>query len=361
MALRCPPEHKRLEPLPAWGQRIRKQRIPAKPNYDRAAPHFYDDKNVGVHMIIAGMGYSKTRNELSSGRDARNVCEFANHCVLHSLEFLQDTKCSPQALLSAVAASAARCGPDDYFVFFFAGHGANVAEVTNDPADEGREAFVCVSQNGQMTRETFVTGDEFSQSVLQNCNALTRVVIITDCCHTGPVVDVTGQTWAGRQVVTISGCRDFRTTRDMSLGGIFTQEFLLALDKLAKVGLEDYSVAVLWNAIVHEDLIVFSGIQEMIVQSSLGFSPDQMAWPLVSMGFDAPLNRMRLTGKKSVDVEMLQGLGLDPLLVTRVHTEHLRQPVSVEAYTEYVQASDVRSDRVCRVCFNGVGSQCSLQ
>lgn len=312
-------------------------------------------------MLVAGLSYSKTSNALSGGRDARNVCEFARHCGPHSLDIIEDSQGSPQALLAAVKTTASRCGPDDYFVFYFAGHGANVADVSRDRADEGKEAFVCVDQQGQIALETLVTGEEFSQSVLPNCHEQTRIVIITDCCHMGPVVDVTGEMWRGRQVVAISGCRDFKTARDVSRSGIFTQEFLLALDKLGKVGLEDYSVAVLWNAMVLEDELVFGGMQDMLLQASSSFTPDQMAWPLVSTGFDAPLNRMRLTGKKSSDTEMLQDLGLDPLLVTHVRTEHLQQAIAVEAYTEYVQAADVRSDRVCRVCFYGVGSQCALQ
>lgn len=331
----------------------RNERVGAKPGYHRMAPVFHHAES-RVHMLVVCMDYSKTTCPLPTEWDARNFVEFSRCCGVQDLTILKNEECTVKAFLGAIRRAGEACGPDDYFVLYFAGHGTCVSEVSDKPADAEAEALVCVDSQGQISTRTLLSDEELSNTILQSCPEDARILILADLCHSGPVANLTLGRWAGRQALSITGCRERSTAVDAGRCGIFTHCILLAADKLAKVGHEDYSVGMLFNAALNEDAVIFGRMQDMMIQAALDSSPQLMAWPLVpSLDYEAPLNRL-----SSTDMEVLERLGINPAMLKNVRASELHQPVSVEKYNDHVMGAHLSSGP-CRVCF--AGSQCSMQ
>ncbi|CAE7199061.1 unnamed protein product [Symbiodinium natans] len=232
-------------------------------------------------MLILALDYANSKQRLPSVSDAKHVEELAKQCGVHEVLTLYDSQCTKDAVRRAIRSAGSRCDVNDYFVMYFEGH----ATVLSDPDRQGLqdEAFVLVDPNGKASPATLFLEEEFTTLVLENFKPQTRVIVMTDAGHEVSVVDLSQERWKARQIVSISA---IQATRSRSTGedtrrGIFVHALLLAIDKLSKVGRDNYSVGMLFNAWLLEDELVFRGLQELEIQSPSDFSPDAMAWPLV--------------------------------------------------------------------------------
>lgn len=338
--------------------KVQNSRINGKPEYVRAAPIFHEGDQK-VRMLIVALDYARTGQPLTCTQDGRNMEAFATYCEVPRLEAMYDEQCTRKAVLEAIQQTCSRCQPDDYFVFFYAGHGTNVADTNGDEADGQDEAFVLVDGIGQVTADTLLVDDEFAEAICSSCHADVRILILVDCCHSGTVADLSRPCWAGRQAVSVAGCRDRQTSGDIGRGGIFTHSMLLANAKLSRVGHEDFSVGALYNATLLEASEVFHAAQDVTIQAVAGFSPDQMAWPLVPPpGYEAPLHTAA-AGAGATD-------GVHPETLKYVKPNAVTNPISIEEYIAQVTAGsgDHKGLRICtarpmRSCY-GPGA-CSIQ
>eukprot|EP00415_Alexandrium_ostenfeldii_P003465 UN3465 len=181
-----------------------------------------------------------------------------------------------------------------------------------------------------------------------------------DCQHPGPVLDLTTKSWQGRQAVSISGCQDGQYAEERMMCGIFTHSLLLAIDKLSKVGRDNYSVGMLFNATLHEGDIVFDGKHDLVLQAAPQLTTDVMAWPLVPpIGYQAPLSRcVEPSGAHSEDAVR----SASPSVLQHVVQESLNVPVSIEEYVNLVQGGALFQIKPCRACTAGCSAgSCSVQ
>lgn len=334
-----------------FGTKIQNQQVSGQANYKRAAPIFHNEEHK-MHMLIVAMDYKRTGRPLSCTTDAKNVEELARQSGVQWLVPLYDEQCTKEAVLRAIRSMGQKCGPDDYFIFYFAGHGTNTVDAqAADEVDGHDEAFVCVDKNGQVSPATLLSDSEFCAAVLSSCQLETRILIISDCCHTGIITDLSKNCWEGRQAIAVGGCQDVHVAEETGREGIFTHSMLLAIDKLSKVGRDNYSVGMLFNATLHEDDVVFSSKQDITIQISPAFATDAMAWPLVPpVGYQAPLNRRGGPGGKGRSAEMD---GVSPEMMLHVRQESLNVPVSIEEYVTHVQGGTLFQLKPCRACTAG--------
>merc|ERR1719327_2589280 len=81
------------------------------------------------------------------------------------------------------------------------------------------------------------TGDDvFADVVTSSLDESVRILILTDCCHSGSIADLDNECWHGRQAVSITGCLDEQTSGDIGRGGIFTHSMLMAVSNLQQRG-----------------------------------------------------------------------------------------------------------------------------
>jgi len=278
--------------------RVYNHQVNGQTNYKRCAPIFHREDHK-MHMLIVALDYKRTGRPLDCVTHARSVEELARQCGVQVLVPMYDTQCTKEAVLSAIKVMGAKCGPDDFLVVYFAGHGASgvgggasLPGAEDDPRAD--EAVVLVDKGGHVSAETALRCDVLADAVLRSVQPETRILLLQDCSHPGAVLDLSrNPRWAGRQATLIAGMSSVKEAEDPSRHGLFTHALLLAIDKLSKVGRDNYSVGMLYNAALYENELVLDGKQDFVIQTSPGFSTDAMAWPLVPpVGYQAPLSRI---------------------------------------------------------------------
>lgn len=343
--------------------KVQNEQVCGQPNYSRAAPIFHfeaviaewacklnqdqlDDlmdhtqKEHRMHMLIVALDYKRSSNPLTCTIDAKYVEEFARKCGVNQVLPLYDEECSKDAVLKAIQKVGSNCGPEDIFIFYYAGHGLSGKEVTAE------EAFALLDQRtGKVAPESLLQGSDFCRAILNSCLKETRILIMNDLCHRGTIIDLSHDNWMGREAVAISGSHDGQRMND-SRCGIFTHSMLLAIDRLSTVNMSNYSVGMLYNAMLFENENIFSNMQNFTIQTPSDFGPDLIAWPLVPpTGYLAPLHRCPRPGD----------MGVSPNVLSHVQDDTLNESIDSDAYISYVEghASDSRpSGRACDGCIS---------
>lgn len=258
-----------------------------------------------VHMLILALDYKGTSCPLTCTMDGNNMQNLARASGVTDLEVMYDNQCTKENVERKIREIAKRTGPDDYFVFYYSGHGSSVPDKDDDEDDGQDEALCLVGPNGQLEARYFMTDDDFSDLMTDAFNEQTRLLIICDCCHSGTIGDFSADEWHGREAISISGCKDNQTFGDMGKGGIFTHSMLLALEHIKATGEEDFSVGALYNATLTEDDKVFKSEQDIQIRCTPSLKPNGMAWPLIPKGdYRSPLS--------AATASTLQQVGVNP-------------------------------------------------
>lgn len=218
--------------------------------------------------------------------------KFAKACGINDVEVLYDNQMTKENVIRKIKEVAARCGEDDYFIFYYSGHGSQVPDEDSDEEDGKDEALCTVGPGGALAARYFLTDDEFAETVCEALDESVRIVILSDCCHSGTIGDMEKECWQDREVVTMSGCADNQTSGDMGKGGIFTHSMLLAAQRFADAKESSYSVGEFYNGTLLEDDKVFKSAQDIQMRAGPGLTPNNVAWPLVPReGYKAPLTQ----------------------------------------------------------------------
>eukprot|EP00930_Biecheleria_cincta_P086854 TRINITY_DN760_c0_g1_i5.p1 TRINITY_DN760_c0_g1~~TRINITY_DN760_c0_g1_i5.p1 ORF type:complete len:369 (-),score=82.86 TRINITY_DN760_c0_g1_i5:71-1177(-) len=243
-------------------------------------------------LIICACDYKGSSCQLTCTQDGENMKKFAAACGISDVEVLYDNQMTRDNVIAKIKEVGARCGEDDYFIFYYSGHGSQVPDEDGDEEDGKDEALCTVGPGGRLAARYFLTDDDFAEVVTESLDEQVRIVILSDCCHSGTIGDLEKDCWKGREVCTMSGCADNQTSGDMGRGGIFTHSMLLAAQRFSDNDETDYSVGELYNGTLLEDDKVFKSAQDIQMRAAPGLTPNKMAWPLVPQaGYKAPLTQ----------------------------------------------------------------------
>ena len=80
--------------------------------------------------------------------------------------------------------------PDDMFVFFYSGHGLNLPDLDGDESDGEDEAFATPDYDGDLCAETCLVDDDFARYLDKFIPTHAKILVITDCCHSGSICDI---------------------------------------------------------------------------------------------------------------------------------------------------------------------------
>jgi len=295
-----------------------------------------------MHMIIVALDYRNTGGPLSCTIDGRNMEELARRCGIHDVQTLFDdtADCTKEAVLQTIRSVGRHCHPGDYFIFYFSGWCANVQEISREPGIEKDKAFMLVGRDGRVSKETMLTGKEFSNQVLQAVDRDTNVLLLVDSCYHEEVIDFGHNEWEKQRAIAMFGLLSDATPRDASRSGIFTHSMLLAIEKIASFRKRDYSVGRLYNAALQEDKCVFNDAQDIVVRHSLRVAPDQMAWPMIPLEpYKAPFSKLLDDAERHqahpqsvTRPEVLQMMGVKPAHLQFLHPEF---EISTEPHSRY--------------------------
>jgi hypothetical protein len=190
-------------------------------------------------------------------------------------------------VLSAMQRMGQRCQSGDYFIFYYSGHGTSVPDKDGDEKDGKDEALCLVTPEGKIDWDAFLTDDELAEAMTTNISEDVKVIIMSDCCHSGTISDFGTADWGELQACSLSGCADDQTSGDTGAGGIFTHSLLMAI---ADLGYDSYSVGQLYNKTLDFDNEVFDSAQDIkCACSNAAGATTSIAWPLIpSGGYSAP-------------------------------------------------------------------------
>jgi hypothetical protein len=266
--------------------RVKNRAVAHESDYER------DASGSQVHVLICALDYKGTDCELTCTLDGNNMQALCRACGVSSMEVMYDNQCTTDNVTARIQQMAGRMGENDYFVFYYSGHGTSVDDDDGDEDDGKDEALCFMDPSGGLDSDYFMTDDDFAECLVDTIPEGVRIIIMADCCHSGTIGDLDKEIWEGREVISMSGCTDDQTSGDIGRGGIFTHSMLLALEKLSSAGQEDFSVGMLYNATVREDDAVFNSAQDIQMECPEGLRPNQMAWPLVPKGpYKSPLKQ----------------------------------------------------------------------
>eukprot|EP00421_Protoceratium_reticulatum_P067687 CAMPEP_0168419094 /NCGR_PEP_ID=MMETSP0228-20121227/32094_1 /TAXON_ID=133427 /ORGANISM="Protoceratium reticulatum, Strain CCCM 535 (=CCMP 1889)" /LENGTH=299 /DNA_ID=CAMNT_0008432971 /DNA_START=14 /DNA_END=913 /DNA_ORIENTATION=+ len=254
------------------------------PAYDEPAPAAGGSGE--VYVVITALDYKQTSNPLTCSIDGRNMEKLIRNCGIpqENITAMYDEQCTKENVSDVVRQMASRCGAGDYFIFYYSGHGTNMEDQSGDEEDGQDEAFCFVTPDGQVSYDSCMVDDDFSDLITGSFDEEVKIIILTDCCHSGTIADFETGDWENRQAISITGCLDGQTSGDIGKGGIFTHSMLLALGELKDEDEADYSVAKVYNRTLKKDDEVFHSKQDICLQCAPGYRPNQMAWPLVPEG-----------------------------------------------------------------------------
>lgn len=188
-------------------------------------------------------------------------------------------------ILKAMKEIGRRCAPDDVFIFHYSGHGVNVPDCPPlDESDGEDEAFVIATPNLDCDADELLVDDLFTESLKMYFTPGVQILVLTDCCHSGTVVDVESSTWEdGHCVIAIAATQDDQCDSDTGHGGALT------------IGMKD-SMEIMTNqnrSVYHvQDIIDHLGEkvenigkaqdnpQQMNVQH-VNLDPEEMQWPFI--------------------------------------------------------------------------------
>jgi len=168
-------------------------------------------------------------------------------------------------------------GPDDTFVFFFAGHGDRSKDKNGDEQDGFDEELCFVEPDGSYNA---MKDDDISNILLNDFKEATRILIITDCCHSGTVCDLGRQEFQARPLVHMAAVTDAQVAQDLGDGGAFTSSLIETLETMSSQGQTDFSVVQIYN----KCFAAYSGKfeqQDFQLEVTPSFDPDTFQWPLV--------------------------------------------------------------------------------
>mmetsp|Transcript_89949 Transcript_89949/g.253700 ORF Transcript_89949/g.253700 Transcript_89949/m.253700 type:complete len:408 (+) Transcript_89949:88-1311(+) len=285
-----------------------------------------------VHMLICALDYKESTHPLTCSLDGQNMLSLAHQCGVTTVKTLFDEKATVPNVTSTVRALGKQCRPGDYFVFFYAGHGINLED--NDGDEEGGkdDVYCFVDSHGRLSRETLLRDDDFAKLITSSIPKGVKVVLLSDCCHSGTIADFDRTCWEGHEAISISGCTDSQTSGDVGYGGIFTHAMLLAIEKLDKERSQGYSTAELFKVILERDDHVFHSPQEITLNTSSSAAGAGMAWPLVPRDeYTAPYTRRKLAEAHRWNIF--------PSLLGKASAQPSKAPAGVKSHSEAIAAA----------------------
>jgi len=173
---------------------------------------------------------------------------------------------------------AAELGPDDLFVFFYSGHGLQIKDKNGDEDDGLDEVLLFVEPDGS---PNMLVDDEIVE-ILESMNPETRVLLITDCCHSGTACDLSDPRLEGRPIFHIAASRDDEEAIDLNDGAVLTTCLLETVRRACNnEDASETTLTELYNSMVGMYQKRFQADQTFSFSAPQGSDPDTCPWPLM--------------------------------------------------------------------------------
>jgi len=248
-----------------------------------------------VRVIICALDYVGSPSPLSCTVDGDNMQELCKASGITDVSVLYNSQANWDAVAAKIKRVGSRCMPGDFFVFYYAGHGTQMVDKDGDELDGYDEAFCLVTPDGKIDKKGFMTDDQFADLVTAAIPEECKVLVLSDCCHSGTVCDFgTSLKWSKFQAVSFSGCKDHQTSGDTGRGGIFTHALCLAIERTRAEGKSFDRIGQFFARVIDVDDEVFDSAQDIFMDSSVNCDKYNFPWPIVPTSYyKAPFKKSR--------------------------------------------------------------------
>mmetsp|Transcript_43677 Transcript_43677/g.135915 ORF Transcript_43677/g.135915 Transcript_43677/m.135915 type:complete len:291 (-) Transcript_43677:24-896(-) len=238
-----------------------------------------------VRALIVALDYNYSPgHELTCTKDAHVIAKMCERAGVQDItvvtdKHLGDPRFPARArLLQFIREVGARCKPDDWFFWFFAGHGVNVPDKTGDEDDGFDEAFVTPDVEGRLTEKAVFIDDDFARALDRYVPAGVKILCVCDCCHSGTICDIDSFDYS-HEIYQISASKDDEEAVDTGKGGVLTSALRRTVKELSiKYGDEEFSIESVFNGCKGR-ASKLTDTQELMLQFH-GTNPKYVAWPL---------------------------------------------------------------------------------
>jgi len=260
-----------------------------------------------VHVVICGIDYTCDRQSWAGRKPLDTKFAFdmmvglCEACEVDTLKTLWNEQCTKEGILAAIEEVGAACGENDYFVFYYTGHGDQLPNVEGNrggAAGGSQEAmdqcFCTVDEDGntddatmQYRKQVWLRDDDFARTVIDAVHDDCNILVLVDACHSGTICDFHSGLWAQEgqtKSISISGCSDKQTSAGTGRGGHFSRSLVNSVMELQQEHGEDetYSVGTFYDKVLENYVESKNpGHTQNIEIHGCGLRPHQMAWPLI--------------------------------------------------------------------------------
>jgi len=219
---------------------------------------------------------------LSCTPDALRFAQLARLCGAEVSFFTDNPEVPSQGfpdkdmIVSWIQQLSMELGPNDTFIWFYAGHG-NGAEDEDGDEDDGQDEELCfVTQDGYYN----ALKDDDISILLQNFDQECHILVVTDCCHSATCCDLENPNMAGRPIVHLAAVKDEQCAQDLGDGGAFTSSLLETIETYVEEGVDAFSLTDIFNR-THDDFSDRFAEQDFCIELTPEYDPDTFMWPLI--------------------------------------------------------------------------------
>jgi len=250
-----------------------------------------------VRLLIVTCDYRyMPEYTLTSSRDGHNMARIARKAGVQDITFMRDDLPVQDPLfpttvnlVEQLRRIGKRCCPQDYFIFFYSGHAdsveSKVLRAHGTPIARGREddqrdeVFQLPGPNREFEWKFFLVDDDFADALDEALDEDVRVLVITDCCHSGTIADVDTHDWGARRICAFAACRDSEESTDTGRGGVLSKAIEYAVRELAFTkGKKEYSLQKIWTKVLKYAQRLENAQEPQL--SCANVDPERSAWPM---------------------------------------------------------------------------------
>lgn len=121
--------------------------------------------------------------------------------------------------------------------------------------------------------------DDFADTLDEAFDEEVRILVITDCCHSGTIADVDTHDWGDRRICSFAACRDWEESTDTGRGGVLSKAIDYAVRELAFTkGKKEYSLHQIWKRVQKYAQRLEANQEPQMMYVNM--DPRLSAWPL---------------------------------------------------------------------------------
>eukprot|EP00419_Tripos_fusus_P004572 CAMPEP_0172670072 /NCGR_PEP_ID=MMETSP1074-20121228/10076_1 /TAXON_ID=2916 /ORGANISM="Ceratium fusus, Strain PA161109" /LENGTH=474 /DNA_ID=CAMNT_0013486937 /DNA_START=21 /DNA_END=1445 /DNA_ORIENTATION=+ len=235
-----------------------------------------------VYAVILALDYRSTDCPLSCTTDGKNMQALLKACGVSDVHVLYNGQCTRENVTRLIRQVGSECGGDDVFFLYFSGHGVSLESQDGVEYNGMDEAFCFINADGEIDLPySCMRDEEMAYLLVASLPQETFTLILTDCSHRRPIVDLGHRPWVDRRAISISGCWSARIAGDLGCSGLMTHALLMAIDHAHTLGEEALSIGELYSCMLEEAKRLFHCSQEIRMISTVLAVPDRITWPLM--------------------------------------------------------------------------------